>query len=655
MEIINDIIINIVLLFGLVFIISLSNKNITFKGRSARAFTGLLIGLVTIVIMINAWEMRDGVFFDTRTVMISVTALFFSPLTSVIATAVPTAYRIFIGGVGMYAGILSMVSALIIGLIWKYKIHAKLLMNIYFEYYIFGVVVHIFMLLSQLVLPYPENLDVLRNISIIVMISYPLAVMLLSMAIMNHEQRLDNSNLLKKSEKKYRSLIDNSKLGIIQYNTSGIIEVANQAFADILESTLDKLIGLDMRKLNNHALIDKLNMALAGKKSIFEGNYTSLLTGKTFPTRVQFSPITEDDIIIGGIGIIEDMTKDYENKKRMQELIQEDALTKLLNRNAFDTFLLDKKRAKRYPITIAVFDINTFQIINTSFGYDTGNQVLLTIARIFKKHILSSDAMHVYRTGGDEFALIIEGKEHKDAVSMIKFISKKLNSIDRFSFDLNISYGYSTTYDSHTALSDTFNEALTNLNTSKIYDGSSISKKTIDVIMTTLFEKSKREKIHSERVSKIAKGLAKTYHLGTAFTNRVSLAARLHDIGKINIAEDILDKPGKLTEKEREKINKHPESGFKILSSVTEYMDIANIVLTHHEKYDGSGYPKGLKGHDIPLEARIIAVADAYDAMTEQRTYRDPMTKAAAIKELKDYSNIQFDGDVVNKFIEYIN
>lgn len=604
--------------------------------------------------MINAWEMRDGVFFDTRTVMISVTALFFSPLTSVIATLIPTVYRIFIGGAGVYAGVLSMVSALSIGLIWKYKIHHKLSMNTYLKYYLFGVVVHVFMLLSQLVLPYPDNLEVLSNISIIIMISYPLAVMLLSMAIMNHEHRLDTSVLLKKSEKKYRSLVDNSKLGIIQYNTEGVIEVANQAFADILESTIEDLIGLKMRSLDNQALIDKLNISLGGTKSIFEGNYTSVLTGKSFPTRVQFSPITEDNVIIGGIGIIEDMTKEHQNKKRMQELMHEDALTKLLNRNAFDAFLLDKRQKITYPVSIAVFDINTFQIINTSFGYETGNQVLKTIAWIFKQNTDDSDMIHVYRIGGDEFAVIIEGKERKDAKAIIKSLSRKLNTIDRFSFDLNISYGYSTTNNPHTSLSDTFNDALTNINTSKIYDGSSISKKTIDVIMTTLFEKSKREKIHSERVAKVAKSVAKMYNLGTAFTNRVSLAARLHDIGKINIAEDILDKPGKLTPKEREKINKHPESGFKILSSVTEYLDIANIVLTHHEKYDGSGYPKGIKGHDIPLEARIIAVADAYDAMTEQRTYRDPMTKAAAIKELKDYSNIQFDGEVVDKFIEYI-
>lgn len=654
MQVITDIITNMVLLFGLVFILDLTNRSIHIKNWIIRLFSGVFIGLMTIVIIITAWEMRDGVLFDTRTVMISVTALFFSPIVSVPATIIPMIYRILIGGSGTLPGVLSLFSAFTIGVIWRYYIHPKLHMNKYLEFYLFGVIVHIFMLLSLFTLPHPENIRTVQEVSLTILVTFPLAVMFLAMAIVNHEQRIDNRMLLNKSEKKYRSLIDNSKLGIIQYNNEGIIEVANQAFADILETKKELLIGLDMLGLENQALIDKLNISLGGIKSTYEGDYTSVLSGKTFPTRVQFSPIIEDGVIIGGIGIVEDITKEHESKLKMQQLMNEDTLTKLLNRNAFDTFLLDKKQKINYPVTIAVFDINTFQIINTSFGYDTGNQVLLTISRIFKQNINDSQTIHVYRTGGDEFSMIIEGKERKDAKAIIKSLSKKLNSIDRFSFDLNISYGYSTTYNMHTSLSDTFNEALTNINTSKIYDGSSISKKTIDVIMTTLFEKSKREKIHSERVSKVAKSIAHMYSLGTAFTNRVALAARLHDIGKINIAEDILDKPGKLTTKEREKINKHPESGFKILSSVTEYLNIANIVLSHHEKYDGTGYPKGIKGHDIPLEARIIAVADAYDAMTEQRTYRDPMTKAAAIKELKDCSNTQFDSEVVDKFIAYI-
>ena len=215
-----------------------------------------------------------------------------------------------------------------------------------------------------------------------------------------------------------------------------------------------------------------------------------------------------------------------------------------------------------------------------------------------------------------------------------------------------MSSGVSTVLDKDNSIIDTFNNALKDMANNKIYAGSSISLKTIDLIMSTLFAKSVRERMHSERVSLISKKIAEKYKLGTAFTNRVALAGKLHDIGKITVSEDILDKPGKLSEAEYSKIKKHSETGFKILSSVSEYLDIANVVLSHHERWDGLGYPRGLRNHEAPLESRIINVADAFDAMTVDRPYRKAFTTDRAVQELKDYAGKQFDPDVVNKFIE---
>jgi HD-GYP domain-containing protein (c-di-GMP phosphodiesterase class II) len=158
--------------------------------------------------------------------------------------------------------------------------------------------------------------------------------------------------------------------------------------------------------------------------------------------------------------------------------------------------------------------------------------------------------------------------------------------------------------------------------------------------------------MHSERVSEIARKIAMKYALGTAFTNRVALAGKLHDIGKITVSEDILDKPGRLNDDEYGKIKRHPETGFKILASVAEYLDIANVVLSHHEWWNGKGYPRGLKDHQAPLESRIINVADAFDAMTVTRSYREAFSIDRAIKELKDFAGRQFDPDVVEKIVE---
>jgi diguanylate cyclase (GGDEF)-like protein/PAS domain S-box-containing protein len=655
MDVIRDILINIILLFGLVFIISLSNSRIQFKHKWMNVSFGMVIGLVTIIIMLNAWEMQTGVFFDTRSVMIGVTSLFFSYSTSLIAAIIAIAYRIYLGGSGALAGSLSIFSALIIGWIWKYYIYQKIKMNKYLSFYLFGLFIHIFVILSQFAQPYPQSIQAIRNVGLIILIAFPIATMLLSIAVLNHEERIQTQQMIVLSEKKYRSLIDNSKLGIIQYNKDGVIEIANEAFASILTADVKDLMGLNMLDLPNKELVEKVKESLSGELSIFEGYYESYLTKKKFPGRSQFSPILENDEVIGGIGIIEDLSQEYESKQRINELTHFDNLTDLFNRTTFDIYILNQKNLSKLPISIIIFDVNSLQIINTSFGYDIGNKVLSRIAQSMKETLKDNKSSNLFRIGGDEFACIMPLTTREEAEEIAKDIKDKVKEIEDFDFTISLSYGVDTSVSSNQALSETYNQALINMSSNKIYDGSSISMKTIDLIMGTLFEKSKREKMHSERVSQIAKEIAKLYNLGTAFINRVELAGRLHDIGKINISEDILDKPGKLNDQEWKKILKHPESGFRILSTVPEYLDIANIVLTHHERYDGKGYPRGISGHNIPLESRIISLADAYDAMTELRTYRMPLTEDQAIEEIILNKDKQFDPEVVDKFLFYKN
>jgi HD-GYP domain-containing protein (c-di-GMP phosphodiesterase class II) len=126
----------------------------------------------------------------------------------------------------------------------------------------------------------------------------------------------------------------------------------------------------------------------------------------------------------------------------------------------------------------------------------------------------------------------------------------------------------------------------------------------------------------------------------------------MHDIGKITLEDRLLDKPGKLSDSEYLEIQRHVETGYRILSSLNEFSSIAGHVLAHHERWDGTGYPNGLKGEEIPLEARIIAVADAYDAMTSDRPYRKALSEEAAVEEIKRNTGTQFDPAIVKAFVE---
>jgi putative nucleotidyltransferase with HDIG domain len=170
-----------------------------------------------------------------------------------------------------------------------------------------------------------------------------------------------------------------------------------------------------------------------------------------------------------------------------------------------------------------------------------------------------------------------------------------------------------------------------------------------------LFEKSPREKNHSERVKSLSVKLAEELNLKQSEIDEIATLGLLHDIGKIIVSSEVLEKPSKLEEDEWIEIKKHPSIGYRMLSTTSEFSKIALGVLSHHEKWDGSGYPKGLKDVDIPLNSRIIALADAYDAMTSPRPYRSKgLKKDLAIEEIRKNLGKQFDPYIGKIFIEKV-
>ena len=170
----------------------------------------------------------------------------------------------------------------------------------------------------------------------------------------------------------------------------------------------------------------------------------------------------------------------------------------------------------------------------------------------------------------------------------------------------------------------------------------------------TLNERNERERIHSENVSKISRKIGIALHLNQEFLREIEMAGLLHDIGKIAVDNNVLNKSGKLTNAEYEIIKRHPEIGYHILKSADSYSNISDYVLAHHECWDGTGYPRGIKGEEIPLASRIIAIADAYEAMVSKQTYRKKMSREKALNELRVCAGTQFDPDIVRVFCENV-
>ncbi|MDP4109685.1 MAG: HD-GYP domain-containing protein, partial [Bacillota bacterium] len=176
----------------------------------------------------------------------------------------------------------------------------------------------------------------------------------------------------------------------------------------------------------------------------------------------------------------------------------------------------------------------------------------------------------------------------------------------------------------------------------------SMRGKAIDTILSTLFEKNPREEQHSRRVSELCCRIGREMGLSETELNKLKVIGLVHDIGKIALSEDILNKTSALSKMEREEIMRHPEIGHRILKSTDELSELAEHILMHHERLDGSGYPRGLSGSQIPMLTRILSVADAYDAMISDRPYRGSISHEGALSELIKNAGTQFDEEVVN-------
>lgn len=351
-------------------------------------------------------------------------------------------------------------------------------------------------------------------------------------------------------------------------------------------------------------------------------------------------------------GATQDITVRKISEDKLLYLSTHDHLTGLFNRRYYEQQIkiLDKK--ENLPLSVIMFDVNGLKLVNDSFGHDLGDVLLNKAAETIKKACRDNDI--IARIGGDEFILILPKTSARDTVRIANHIRVLTAKEIVSNIELSISYGFDTKDEEEQSIYETVVNAENHMYKHKLFERTSIRSKTIELIMNTLFEKSKPESHHSNRVSHICQVIAEKMELDQNSINQMRVVGLMHDIGKIGIDEKILNKPGGLTDTERIDVERHPEIGWRLLSSTNEFSEIAQFVIHHHEKWDGSGYPNGLKGDAIQLESRIIAVAEAYDAMTTSSSYDKKMTKKEAVKELSRCSGTHFDPKIVDVFLDLV-
>ena len=327
-----------------------------------------------------------------------------------------------------------------------------------------------------------------------------------------------------------------------------------------------------------------------------------------------------------------------------------DPLTKLYNRSFFEAELSRLDDLGKLPITLVMCDLNGLKLTNDALGHFAGDDLLRRTAAILKTCFRQEDTISRY--GGDEFAILLPNATSQAAESLVKKALDQINESKTEIGHQSVSFGWDTKTDNNQSISRILKNAEDNMYKRKLLESPSIHSFTINAIIKTLYEKNPREEAHSKRVSKLSSAIGEALGLKESEINNIKTAGLLHDIGKMAISNEVLEKNGPLDAAEWEVIKRHPETGYRILCCVAEMADLAETVRQHHERWDGKGYPRGLKGEEITLAARIICVADSFDAMTSERPYRSGMPVHQAREELRRNMGTQFDPDIVRVFLE---
>ncbi|WP_373485838.1 HD domain-containing phosphohydrolase [Acetobacterium malicum] len=457
---------------------------------------------------------------------------------------------------------------------------------------------------------------------------------------------------LQHSEEKNRSIVQALPDIVFTFNEDGRYldcQASDETYqADLKSRYLGKYLSEVFPADIAAEALSKISTAIATKQlQTFE--YERLINGQRQIFEMRLVRNNRHEVI----GITRNITAAKLSRERIEYLSYHDQLTGLYNRHFFEDELLRLDQPSNLPLCLMMADVNGLKLINDTFGHLIGDQLLSRVAVVLQEACGQQGT--IARMGGDEFVIMVPHFNVTQTLLLVERIQNLSGREKVGSIDLSISLGWGIKTAAHEDVQEVLKRAETKMYKQKLFEGPSIRGHTIQAIITTLNEKNKREELHSHRVSSLCRQFAMVLNFSDQEIQEIESVGLLHDIGKIAIDEAILNKPGKLTDAEYEEMKRHPEIGYRILSTVNDMAEMAEVVLNHHERWDGKGYPRGLKGDRIPLQSRMIAIADTYDAITSDRSYRNKRSDLQACEELRKNAGSQFDPQLVEPFIKAVS
>ncbi|MEF8823004.1 MAG: diguanylate cyclase [Desulfohalobiaceae bacterium] len=346
-----------------------------------------------------------------------------------------------------------------------------------------------------------------------------------------------------------------------------------------------------------------------------------------------------------------DITERVRMENKLRYASFHDSLTGLYNRNFFQEEMHRLQKDPRHSMGLLLCDLDGMKFVNDTLGHAKGDEMIKRAAELLQENFRASDI--IARIGGDEFAVIVPDVDREETESLVQRLRDSAEENNRLDPEVpvSLSIGYLVNKESPADMEALFREADNRMYQDKVRREQSARSVIVEAFMRALESRDFLNEGHSERLQEIMEALARSMGLSEEYIASLRLLARYHDVGKLVVPYRILFKPGPLNSLERREMQQHSEVGSRIAQSVPEIADISDWVLKHHERWDGSGYPMGLAGDDIPLACRILALAETYDALVNDRPSGEPVSREEALEHIRLHTGTQFDPVLTEKFI----
>ncbi len=463
---------------------------------------------------------------------------------------------------------------------------------------------------------------------------------------------------LEESRDKYNILINTAPFGIITIDEKGVVTSCNSRILDFLGQSKKEVVGkhfTEQKFLSEEDIpryLKIFSFALSGREGTpFEISGQDK-KGNDFFGEVYYGLIKKDGKVKYIQILINDITRRKKAEGRLRYIRFHDNLTGLYNRSYFEEEIERLDVDRQLPLSFIVGDVSGLKIINDTYGNKEGDRVLKTVAMALRECCRKEDI--ISRWGEDEFSILLPRTTAEEAGKILTRIKDSCKNQKKTEASFDFAIGKSTKESPEQVIQDIIREAKDEMYKNKLFEFKSIPDSVISSLIDSLLQTSFETREHGKRVRKMALKMGKSLGLPKSKLDELSVLADLHDLGKIAIPDDIATKKDELSNRDWQVLKSYPEIGYNIALSSKKFSNIAEYILTHHERWDGKGYPQGLKGEDIPLLSRITAIADAYDVMRSGRFYKNTQSREEAIEELKKSGGTQFDPNLVRKFIKII-